>query len=125
MFIKDMLLLLSSLICVCSCFCLYFFLPSVFFPSRLPFSTPALSPTHSDIIAHTLLPWHTLQHSAYHALLSTQTHISFHNNNPAPCPRLPFSSLLPFHIYLSLILSYRFTLLDRQGSQRLFTWQWL
>lgn len=77
-----------------------FFLPSVSFPSILPVSTPSPSPTHFDIIVHipTLLPWHTLQYSAYHALalLSTQTHISFHNNNPAPCPRLPMPLCCPF-----------------------------
>lgn len=116
-----LLLLLSSLISDSR-----FFSPFVFLPFRLPFSAAAPSPTHSDIIVHipTLLPWHTLQHSAYHAVISTQTHISFHSNNPTPCPRLLFfSSLLPFHIYRSLWCT--FALLRRQASQRLFTWQWL
>lgn len=110
----------------CSSFCLYHCDPFRFLPFQfafLYFSSISCTFWHNRTLPH--LAWHKLQHSAYHALLSTQTHISFHSNNPTPCPRLLFSSLSPFHIYLSLILPFTFALLNRQASKRLFTWQWL
>lgn len=99
-------LLLSSLSICPFLFWSLFFFPSVSFPSSSSVSTPSPSPTHSDIITHihTLLLWHTLQRSAYHAPLKTQTHISFHNNNPASSPP-PYASPLPFPIHLFLFLS--------------------
>lgn len=72
--------MLSSLLSV------FFFsiFPHPPFPSLqiLPVSTPSSSLTHSDTVTH--ISPHTLRHCAYHRPLSTQAHISFHNNSSAP-----------------------------------------
>lgn len=74
---------------------------SIFLYPPFPYFAVSLSPLpfhrlHILTVAYipTLLPWHTLQHCVYHALLSTQAHISFHNNNSAPCP-CPPPSIFP------------------------------
>lgn len=79
-----------------------FFFPFIYFPSSSPVSTPSPSPAQSDIIVHipTLLPWHTLEHRAYRAPLSTRSHISFLQWQPI----LPFpSSPLATHLLVCLV----------------------
>lgn len=108
---------LLSPLSVCSSRCAYFSYPLFTSPSSSPVSTPSPSPTHSDIIVRipTLLPWHTLEHRAYHALPSTRSHISFFfffavtippsSLFPPHCTHLVFVLVfLMFLIHLPLIL---------------------